>query len=154
MRFCVALIFIVSIFCAEAQEEPRLLVGNSVSLSIPSGIFMNKYNSGFGFSMNLEYRLGKATATGEFGWNNWFTSLTPSSSELNDAWIITAGLRLPLIKVWYIETRTGYYFKIPDRWVLIPATGLRFASFDINLGYSLLEESQFAVVRIGYFWGD
>lgn len=154
MRFFFALILLVSVFTTEAQEEPRLLVGNSVSLSIPAGTFMNRYTSGFGFSMNLEYQLGKATAVGEFGWNNWFNSLTPASSGFNDTWIIAAGLRLPLIKLWYVETRTGYYFKNPDRWVLIPATGLRFGKIDINLGFSLLEDSQFAVARIAYFWGD
>ena len=154
MRKYLILILLFNVFFVEAQEEPRLHVGNSVSLSIPAGTFADRYSSGFGFSMNLEYTLGKATALGEFGWSNWFNSLTPATSGINDAWIISAGLRYPSVNSWYFETRTGYYFKNPDRWVLIPATGLRFQRIDINLGFSILESSQFGVARIAYFWGD
>ena len=140
-----------------SQEVNRLNVGNSLGINIPAGEFKDEFSTGISFTMNLDYSLAtKTSVVGEFGWTNWFkqTSSASNSGDLSDAWSILAGLRYNVFGMWYLETRTGFYFKTPGRWVLLPATGARINRIDLNLAYSVLENSRFASFRIGYFWGD
>ena len=156
MRWVITCVFLmIQAHSLVGQEEPRLKIGNSISFTLPSKEWREDYSVGLGFSMNLEHDLENLAVVGEFGWVNWFRRQEGvSESELSDAWLLLAGLRYYLTKMVYVETRTGYYFKIPDSYVLLPAGGVRLRRLDLNIGYSFLENSAFLTFRVGYIWGD
>jgi hypothetical protein len=140
-----------------SAQEHRLAVGNSLGIILPAGNLQNDYRLGVAFSMHVDYSLkSKINLVAEFGWTNWFWQEDQGAitTNLSDAWSLLAGLRYEMLGPWYLETRTGYYFKTPGRWVLLPATGVRLNRIDLNLSYSILENSRFTVVRMTYFWGD
>ncbi|HEY4652915.1 MAG TPA: hypothetical protein VIH22_00305 [Cyclobacteriaceae bacterium] len=148
-------LFLALFLISTTGFSQRLLFGNSVSFLNPIQDMGRYYQSGFGLKVNMEYEIpGTLAFVGEVGWNRWpsknFDGATIHAAEAVD---VLAGLKVNVIGPLYAEGRTGYYFGGLDKFVLIPAAGLRIRRFDVNIGYQMLNEIKFVDTRIGLYWG-
>lgn len=112
------------------------------------------YESGLGFNANLEYSVpGVLAFVGEIGWSQWQPQeIHGGNRRRADVFDIVAGVKVNVIGPLYVEGRAGYYFGDFDKFVLIPAAGLRLRRFDFNIGYQTVSELQFIDTRIGILW--
>ncbi|HEY8510842.1 MAG TPA: hypothetical protein VIL31_02715 [Cyclobacteriaceae bacterium] len=142
------------LFVATATYSQRLHIGSSIGFMNPVKDLGRAYERGFRINANLEYDVpGIIAFVGEAGWNHW--KIRPMDGlNLSDTDVVhvTGGLKVNVIGPLYAEGRTGYYFGDFDRFVLIPAAGLRLRRFDVNIGYQLLNDIQYVDTRVGIFW--
>lgn len=139
---------------ATAAFSQRLHFGNSVSFMNPIKDLGKSYQRGLGFNANIEYTLpGVLAFVGEVGWSQWqprdADGLNNATADIFD---VVAGIKVNVIGPLYAEGRAGYYFGDFDRFVIIPAAGLRLRRFDFNIGYQMVNELQFVDTRIGILW--
>jgi len=137
-----------------AAMSQRFHFGNSVSFLNPIKDLGNTYQRGFGINANFEYNIpGTLAFVGEAGWSRWEAQdLDGGSSGPAQVIHAVAGVKLNVIGPLYAEGRAGYYFGDFDRFVFIPAAGLRLRRFDFNIGYQVVNELQFIDTRIGILW--
>lgn len=146
---------IAFLLLAAATAYPqRLHIGNSVGFMNPVKALGQAYERGFRINANIEYSIpGTLAFVGEAGWGRWKTrALDGINAHDTDAVHVTGGLKLNVIGPLYAEGRAGYYFGDFDRFIFIPAAGLRLRRFDVNIGYQLLNNIQYVDTRIGIFW--
>lgn len=157
MILCLFLIFTVQ---TKAQDEKKLIGGNSFNVFLPQGELAETYDHGFGFYGNFDYNLSKHLALRfDLGWNDISgpeTSYVDTVGVVHmnhpnmSVWEFTGGLKAS-VSVIYIEARGGYFTGIND-WGFIPAVGLRFGKFDIQGSYSFVGNNEWISARIGYYW--
>lgn len=147
---------IVSLVCVVSTTafSQQLRIGSSVSFMNPIKELGKSYERGFGINANLEYDIpGTLAFVGEGGWSRWQAQdLDGMNIGAADAIHLVAGVKLNVIGPLYAEGRAGYYFGDFDRFVFIPAAGLRLRRFDVNIGYQTIHGLQFIDTRIGMFW--
>ena len=147
-------ILIVLSMISTAAMSQRFHFGNSISFMNPIKDLGKAYQRGFGVNANLEYSVpGTLAFVGEAGWSRWEAQDQDGGSR-GPAQVLhaVAGLKLNIIGPLYVEGRAGYYFGDFDRFVFIPAAGLRLRRFDVNIGYQVIDELQFVTTRIGILW--
>ena len=131
----------------------RLHIGNSISFMNPIKDLGRAYQRGFGINANLEYDVpGTLAFVGEAGWSRWEVQQDGGSRGPAQAIHAVGGVKVNVLGPLYAEGRAGYYFGDFDRFVFIPAAGLRLRRFDINIGYQVINELQFIDTRIGILW--
>lgn len=137
-----------------AAFSQRLHFGNSVSFMNPIKDLGKSYQRGLGFNANVEYSVpGVLAFVGEIGWSQWQPRGADGSNRKRaDVFDVVAGVKVNVIGPLYAEGRAGYYFGDFDRFVFIPAAGLRLRRFDFNIGYQMINELQFIDTRIGILW--
>ncbi len=147
-------LFAVLSILSTAAFSQRWHFGNSVSFMNPIKDLGKAYERGLGFNANVEYSVpGVLAFVGEIGWSQWQPQDTDGSSRTTaDAFDAVAGIKVNVIGPLYAEARAGYYFGDFDRFVFIPAAGLRLRRFDFNIGYQMVNELQFVDTRIGILW--
>lgn len=141
-------------FIAATAYAQRLHVGSSVAFMNPVKAMGKTFERGFGINANLEYDVpGTLAFVGEAGWSRWKRrALDGMNSSDREAVHVTGGLKVNVIGPLYAEGRAGYYFGNFDRFIFIPAAGLRLKRFDVNIGYQLLNDMQYVDTRVGIFW--
>lgn len=147
-------ILVAFIMLSTTAISQRFHFGNSISFMNPIKDLGRAYQRGFGINANFEYDIpGTLAFVGETGWSRWEAQDLDGSSR-GPAQVIhaVAGIKLNIIGPLYAEGRTGYYFGDFDRFVFIPAAGLRLRRFDVNIGYQVVNELQFIDTRIGILW--
>src|SRR5690606_15460997 len=147
-------ILIVLSMISTAAMSQRFHFGNSISFMNPIKDLGKGYQRGFGVNGNLAYSVPDTLAfVGEAGWRRWEAQDQDCGSR-GPAQVLhaVAGLKLNIIGPLYVEGRAGYYFGDFDRFVFIPAAGLRLRRFDVNIGYQVIDELQFVTTRIGILW--
>ncbi len=152
MRQLLSILMVVS--AASNLLGQKFQVGNSLGVDIPKKEFAENLEWGLAFNLNMEYQWKSISATGEIGWVRWFSDELFDPETPPDAWALLAGLRWRSAKLLYVGAKTGYYFNYPGSLVLIPEIGATYNQFDLNIGYSALQNSEFLRIRITYFWGD
>ena len=144
-----------------AQEEKKLVSGNSFNVMLPQGKMAKTYEHGFGVYANFDYNFSKHFAARlDIGWNDVSGPETTYLDTLGmvhtnhpnmSVWEFTGGFRAS-ISVFYVEIRGGYFTGVKE-WGFVPAAGVRLGKFDIQGNYSFVGESEWAAARISYYWG-
>ncbi len=142
----------------QAQDEKKLVSGNSFNVGIPIGNMESRYDLGLGIYGNIDYNFNKfLTARFDLGWN---TFDGPDVTDPNtgfvedvqmDVWEFTGGLRAKL-SVFYVEARGGYFTGVSS-WGFVPAVGVRLGKFDIQGNLTVAGDNHWGAVRLGYYWG-
>jgi hypothetical protein len=142
-----------------AQEESKFVGGNSLGILVPQSDLGDVYDIGLGFSGSVDYNatqnfalrldVGVHSFSGEDEISDTNGNATDSNPE-KTVYELTAGVRGKL-SVFYLEGRAGYFFGF-DEFGYVPAAGLRFGKFDLQLNYALVGGNDFAGFRIGYYW--
>jgi hypothetical protein len=159
--FAVSIILTLLTINTYAQEEKKLMSGNSLNIFIPQGTLAETYDHGYGIYANFDYNLNKYFAVrGDFGWNDVSgpeTSYLDTNGVIHtnhpnrSIWEFTAGMKAQ-ISIVYIEARGGYFSSL-NEWGVVPAVGLRIKKFDLQGSYSIVGDYEWASIRIGYYWG-
>ncbi|MFO7257001.1 MAG: hypothetical protein DIU61_004860 [Bacteroidota bacterium] len=139
---------------ATTGYSQRLHIGSSIGIMNPVKDLGRAYERGFRINANIEYDVpGILAFVGEAGWGHWnIRPMDGRNLSDTDAIHIVGGLKVNVIGPLYAEGRTGYYFGDFDRFIFIPAAGLRIRRFDVNIGYQLLNDIQYVDTRVGIFW--
>ena len=155
------LVLTIASIQANAQEEEKLISGNSFNIFIPQGTFADTYDHGFGVYSNFDYNLNKFFALRfDIGWNDVSGQETTYLDTLGvihinhpnmSVWEFTGGFKAS-VSIFYIEARGGYFTGV-NEWGFVPALGLRIGKLDIQGNYSFVGDSEWVSVRIGYYWG-
>ena len=96
--------------------------------------------------------MGQLGVTGEFAWNRW-TANGDYGMDISDAnaYNLLVGGKLGL-SFFYLEMRLGQYFGDFEEFIVIPAAGIRLGKLDLNVGYQLSSDLNYANFRLGYYW--
>ncbi|MCK5759802.1 MAG: hypothetical protein KAH33_00815 [Candidatus Delongbacteria bacterium] len=155
----ITLMLFVAILKLQAQDK-KIISGNSFSILLPQKELAEVYEVGLGIYANFDYELSEHFAARlDLGWND----VAGPENEYQDTdgnthtdhtntsiWEISGGLKANL-SIFYVEIRGGYFTTIND-WGYIPAVGLRLGIFDIQGNYSFVGDSEWAAVRMGFYW--
>lgn len=149
-----SLIVVFLLLIVATAYPQRLHIGNSIGFMNPVKTMGQVYERGFRVNANLEYDVpGTLAFVAEAGWGRWKArALDGVRAHETDVVHVVGGLKVNVFGPLYAEGRTGYYFGDFDRFVLIPAAGLRIRRFDVNIGYQLLNNIQYVDTRIGIYW--
>ncbi len=152
------LVFFGIVVETQAQEEKKLVSGNSFNVAIPIGDMESTYNLGLGIYGNIDYNFNKVFAARfDLGWNTFSGSeiVDPITGLIEepkmDVWEFTAGLRAKLAFV-YVEVRGGYFTGVKS-WGVVPAVGVRLGKFDIQGNLNVAGDNQWGAARLTYYWG-
>ncbi len=154
----IIIVFTILLSCtfatAQTQTAKRTaadrehIFGAAGMLSFPYGEFGEKYDTGYGLHVMVDYPwISILNLTADLGWNHF-----PDGNDKQgvDVWEGSLGCKLAF-GWFFMGGEAGYYTQVRD-WSFVPTWGLKFGQFEFSMRTKAVGGGSWSGMRVGWYF--